>query len=105
MTVLAIPTVEHPPAPTPLCLAALADTVCLCGGLLGAFLGELVHVDACADCWERPGRCPDRAGHVACDQPDPALCAHLGCYSPHSIASAACAAGHEHCCGCCHGEL
>ena len=91
--------------PLPLCATAWPVTVCAgCGGDLGALLGDLVHVDTCPDCRDHPGRCEHRSQHIACHQPEATECEHSGCHEPHSIASAACACGHDRCCGCCHGE-
>ncbi len=125
MTVTITTTRTGPPlaAVVPLCIAAVPDWLCLCGGDLAQIVGALVHTDTCGDCRDRPGTCPDRADHRACTTPEPVGCDHANCYAisriyiidpdgtrtdrvertpaRHNVWAGPCTADHEHCCGCC----
>jgi hypothetical protein len=96
-----------PPAstyPLPRCHASGAQTICLCGGLLGYVRGEWHHVDFCLECLTAPARRSD-CKHEGCPTPEPVRCAHevdWRCDEPADLV-VGCARGYEDqtCCGCC----
>lgn len=78
-----------------------------CSGLLSYVRGQWVHVDACPECYARPGAdCAFAPWHRRCDSAEVLTCVHEAdpwhCAAPAQV-DARCAYGmaDRTCCGCC----
>lgn len=87
-------------------LIRVADTVCVCGGLLVQRANRWVHVDACPECVGQAVCDECDEGHLYCLDPEPLACAHeadWGCVEPVALDDL-CTRGRAGCCGCCNAD-